>query len=216
MKDILKSCFNFVCSPVRELVSTNRIKRLENKTPTIISNNCIAGVIYHDLKLQFMSPTINLWIDEREYFYFIEHFEEYIKCIPVKSELIRDYPVAKLSWNGKDVHLHCVHYSSFEEARDKWVERAKRVNLDNVYVFFEFPHHIDSESEVVKQFRSIKYHNKIMFADCKASGILDDNIVHLKSYDHHMYPGKTVHCSSYITHKRYLDLFDYVSFLNRE
>lgn len=184
--------------------------------PTIISNNCIAGVIYHDLGLKFTSPTINMWIDEKDYFYFIEHLEEYIECIPVKSELIRDYPVAKISLDGRDVHLHCVHYDSFEEAREKWIERAKRVDLNNVFIFFEYPQSVHSTSEVVKLFRMIKYKNKVMLAKCRNSDIDDSNIFHLKSYDHHMFPGKTVHYSNLFTHKRYLDLFDYVTFLNNE
>lgn len=216
VKDIFREILNRVFAPARNHVKNRRIVRLKNNTPTIISNNCIAGVIYHDLNLQFMSPTINLWISEDDYFYFVEHFEEYINCIPVQSELIRDYPVAKICWNGRDIHLHCVHYSSFEEARDKWIERAKRVNLDNVFVFFEFPYQVSSDSEVVKQFLSIKYKNKIMLTKCRGSDIEDRSIYHLKSFDYHMYPGKTVHYCNYINHKRYLDLFDYVSFLNEE
>ncbi len=216
IKDIFRKILNYVFAPARNHVKNGRLARLKNNTPTIISNNCIAGIIYHDLNLQFMSPTINLWISEKDYFYFVEHFEEYINCVPVKSELNRNYPVAKISCNGRDIHLHCVHYSTFEEARDKWVERAKRVNLNNVFVFFEFPHPVCSDSEVVKQFRLIKYKNKVMLTNSRESDINDNNIYHLKSYDHHMYPGKTVHYCNYFNHKRYLDLFDYVSFLNEE
>lgn len=172
-------------------------------------------MVYHDLNLPFLSPTINMWIDEKEYFEFIEHFEEYLNCVPEKSELVRSYPVIKICREDTTVHLHCVHYGSAEEAIEKWMARAKRVDLENVYVFFEFPYPVNSESEVVKQFQRVKYKNKVMFAKCKTSDIKDADIVHLRSYDYHMYPGKTVHYSSYITHKRHLDLFDYVSFLNR-
>lgn len=37
-------------------------RRLRNSSPTIISNNCCAGFIYHDLGLKFNSPTINLTV----------------------------------------------------------------------------------------------------------------------------------------------------------
>lgn len=36
--------------------------RLENSDITILSNNCIGGIIYHKLGLRFKSPTINLLI----------------------------------------------------------------------------------------------------------------------------------------------------------
>jgi uncharacterized protein (DUF1919 family) len=49
----------------REQIRSFKLKaersRLTNKEVTIFSSNCIGGVIYHDLGLRFMSPTINLF-----------------------------------------------------------------------------------------------------------------------------------------------------------
>lgn len=36
---------------------------LKNRDITIISANCVGGVIYHDLGLAFNSPTINLFFN---------------------------------------------------------------------------------------------------------------------------------------------------------
>ena len=38
---------------------------------TIISNNCLAGVIYNILGLEFCSPTINQWMKMAEYYEFV-------------------------------------------------------------------------------------------------------------------------------------------------
>ena len=53
-------------------------KRLRNFNPTIISNNCTAGFIYHDLGLEFRSPTINLTI--KQFPLFIAHLPHYLNC----------------------------------------------------------------------------------------------------------------------------------------
>lgn len=42
-------------------------RRLSNKNFTILSTNCIGGVMYHNLNLKFLSPTINLWISPHDY-----------------------------------------------------------------------------------------------------------------------------------------------------
>lgn len=43
------------------IIIQNYKQQLQNQTPCIISSNCIGGIIYHDLQLPFLSPTINLF-----------------------------------------------------------------------------------------------------------------------------------------------------------
>ena len=40
---------------------------LKNKDFTIISHNCVGGVIYHDLGLKFNTPTINLFFMAKDF-----------------------------------------------------------------------------------------------------------------------------------------------------
>lgn len=42
-------------------------KNIQNKNFTIISSNCIGGLIYHDLGMQFKSPTINMYIKANDF-----------------------------------------------------------------------------------------------------------------------------------------------------
>ncbi len=42
-------------------------KALRNKEFTLLSNNCNGGFIYHDLGLQFLSPTINMFFYHDHY-----------------------------------------------------------------------------------------------------------------------------------------------------
>lgn len=52
--------------------------RLRNRDFSLISNNCIAGIIYHDLGLPFRTPTINLFFENDDFFRFADNLEYYL------------------------------------------------------------------------------------------------------------------------------------------
>lgn len=84
--------------PWRKLRSLKDIidrERLYNKNFTIFSTNCIGGIIYHNLKLRFLSPTINLWISPKDYIKLLEDPQKYFSnsdMHEIKIENI-NYPV---------------------------------------------------------------------------------------------------------------------------
>lgn len=51
----------------------------------------------------------------------------------------RRYPVGMLKGNGTlpDIKIHFLHYRSFEEAREKWLERSGRLDFDNLCVVMQ-------------------------------------------------------------------------------
>ena len=51
-------------------------RRLRNKNFTVISNNCIAGCILHDLGMRFDTPTINLFIPFPDFIQFLRNLKE--------------------------------------------------------------------------------------------------------------------------------------------
>ncbi|WP_370864294.1 DUF1919 domain-containing protein [uncultured Muribaculum sp.] len=76
-------------------------KRLLDKDITILANNCNAGFIYHDLGLQFKSPTINLFFYKDHFFTFLEHLDEYLaeeirECKSPQHIPEINYPVCNL------------------------------------------------------------------------------------------------------------------------
>ena len=56
---------------INKIGSKKRNSKLKNKTMTIISNNCFAGVTYEYLDLPYFSPTIGLYFFAPEYIKFI-------------------------------------------------------------------------------------------------------------------------------------------------
>lgn len=136
-----------------------RIRRLQlkNKEVTIISNNCIGGFIYHDLKLRFNSPTINMFINAYDYnrlLWYIANRKPIADLVDITKEG-DDCPQALL--NG-DVRISMVHYKSFEEAKKKWLERMQRIDYNNIFVIYC---QASVRTDILEEFDEQPFRNKI-------------------------------------------------------
>lgn len=111
------------------LFKKRRIRKLANPDFTIIASNCVGTIIYHDLGVPFLSPTINLTIGMNDFVRFAENLREYMEeeIVEIKDE--KDCPAGMLG----DIRINFVHYDSFEEGVRKWQERKKRINWDNLF-----------------------------------------------------------------------------------
>lgn len=105
-------------------------RRLRNDNFTILAPTCIAGVIYHELGKEFLSPTINMWMYDKDFLRFVHNLDHYLSCELRFVSGIDPTPTAYLD----DILLHFNHYHSDAEAREKWEVRKKRVRKDNLYI----------------------------------------------------------------------------------
>lgn len=106
-------------------------KRLKNRDVTILSMNCLGGIVYHNLNLKFLSPTINLRFESVMQFYrFCSNLNYYLSLPLEEIPSDEDFPVVRLG----DIIINMVHYKSFDIAVEKWEERKKRINFDNIYI----------------------------------------------------------------------------------
>ena len=105
-------------------------KNLKNKDFTILSSNCIAGVIYNRLGQQFCSPTINLWMRQRDLIELARNLKHYQNIPLTFVESKYDYPVAML----ENITIYFNHSKTKETARADWERRMKRVNFENLYI----------------------------------------------------------------------------------
>ncbi len=185
--------------------------KLTNRNVTIISCNCTGGVMYHDLGMQFLSPTVNLFMNANDYIKFCEDLPRYIKAelTQYKGKVTRDYPMANL--DGLTIYL--VHYKSLEEAKQKWEERAKRINWDNIVIIGT-----DRDGmtmDLMERFNKLPY-PKVMFV--KNTPIYPWQ-VQMQGCMEKTQVGTILHpdISSWVTAfrgKRYYDQFDWVDFFN--
>ena len=105
-------------------------KRLHNDNFTIITNTCIGGVMYHKLGKQFLSPTINLWMYDEDFYKFVKNLNYYL-VQPLRFVQVGEpFPTAYCG----DVMIFFNHYHTDEEAMVKWEERKRRLNKDNLFI----------------------------------------------------------------------------------
>lgn len=190
-------------------------KRLKNTTPSIICNNCICGLIYSDLNLPFYSPTIDVLILSDDYFRFVNHLEHYITCVPEQIFLEGiSYPVGVLRYADEQVILRFMHDASFEAAKEKWVRRSARVDLNNLYIVYCNPGvRLRRKSHLYQEFKKIKYPNKRMIVKLRL--FFDYEVIMCPRFALYSKGRNIMSYPTTLSKKRFMDDFDYVSFLNK-
>lgn len=195
-----------------------RKRRLKNFTPTIISENCVAGIMLHDLGLKFNTPTINLGLWPTAYLKFLKNLKHYLS-IPPEEVTGDDYPANKLLLDHRypvgridDIQIHYGHYKSFDEAKAKWCERAQRVDYGNIFVTMIAKNGCTYEQ--MKEFDALPYQNKVLFTIKPYPEI--KCAFHMPGFEDKPQVGIVTDFKPGFWRRRYLDAFDYVSFLNGE
>lgn len=181
--------------------------RLKNRNPTIIASNCNGEFIYYDMKLPFLTPTINLSFDMNDYVRLLENLRWYMEqpITPCVDERF-DYPCGMLA----DVEIRFNHYKTFEEAVAKWEERKQRINWDNLYIIA-----IDGDNcteESLRRFDALPYAHKVIFTHLPRPDIR--SAFYLPGYEDQPGVGVALDFKKQFLIRRYLDAFDYVAFLN--
>lgn len=84
--------------------------------------------------MEFLSPTINLFIVPHDFIIFVNHLDAFLHSDDFELITSEPHITVKLSANGQSIMLHCIHYKSFEEVTSLWKRRAKRVISDRICV----------------------------------------------------------------------------------
>lgn len=145
-------------------------KKNKNKDFTLISQNCIGGVIYNNLGLEFKTPTINMFIEDENFVKLVENFEYYMSITPkAKCECFIEpkdnnikYPKIAID----DIEICCLHYKSCAEAIEAWERRKKRINYDNIYVIGN-SWNMHSNEELIKRLSQNRKYKTILFTTQK-------------------------------------------------
>lgn len=193
---------------LQERINKRNRKRLIPRARSIIANNCIGGYISHYLKLQFASPTVNLFILPSDYTKMLQEFDKYFDPNAPITQVQSDkaYPVGDIY----GCRIYFKHYADFNSAVQKWRERCKRINKDSLYVMMT-----DRDGctfEDMKAFDALPYKNKVLFTCKERPDIV--SAFYIRGFEEQSSVGQLQE-SMCITGKRHIDQFDYVSFLNQ-
>lgn len=130
---------------------------------TIFSSDCLAGILYHDLNRKFLSPTINLWFEEKDFLKFCNFPQYYLSCdfyfLP-ETEKEVPYPVGCLGEADRRITIYFEHYQSKQACVKDWNKRKKRINWENLFVVMS---DLELSDEDIQKFYQIQAKRKIMF-----------------------------------------------------
>lgn len=195
---------NFIRKPfIQKAKSEYNLKH----TPSIIASNCIAGEIYNDLGLKFMSPTINLFFNAKDFLKFVLNLKYYTaqKLVFIKNTA-GDYPLGQLD----DIYVHFLHYKTAEEAAEKWYERCKRIDYENIYVIMSDQDLSDDDFQLFQDISIAK--RKIIFTTNPDRADKNDVFL-IKEYEPYGYVNKYAvnRLNGFRDFERF---FDFVTWLN--
>ncbi len=154
-------------------------------TCSLLTQNCIGGVMYNMLGQQFSSPTVNMFIEEDNFVKFAENPGYYLSldaelfCENYTDPLDNNihYPVISVA----DIKLCCLHYKTCSEACEAYNRRRKRFHPDNYVIIANTWNLKDNRDSILKV---LKLKNSIVFGNLKG---FDEykNYVFLKAQEYH-------------------------------
>lgn len=203
--------FKKVRNYFRSLYYKYKRGQLKNTAPTLITSDCFGGIAYHNLGLQFRSPTINLYFSKKDFIVFCNDIPSFFEAelVEEKDDTV-SFPVGILVSGENKVRLNFMHYKTFEEAKEKWDERKQRVDFSNIHVIQIIDR---ATAEDIANFETIPYEKKMLITSENVTNskyVVEHKILKSKNHSH----GQILTYPNALSLRRYMDRIDYVKFLN--
>lgn len=192
----------------RKIINKRNIKKLKNTDFSLIASNCNGGFICHDLNLQFRSPFINLWLKPNDFIKYLQNIEHYMKqeLNFIKEDGI-NYPIGMLG----DIKIYFQHYKTEENAKEKWEERTKRINLNNLFILFN--NRDGCTYQNLLDFDKLPFKNKIVFVHKPYPEI--NSAFYIKGFEKENSVGACYKFKNNLSGKKIYDQFDYINWFNQ-
>lgn len=200
---------------------SQKIFRSKNKNNdfTLIARDCIGGILYHQLGLKFLSPTINLFLTPRDFNLLCLHLKTYMRGnLEEYHDESTSYPVGLLypykNITLPPIRIDFMHYDSYSEALQKWNIRKKRINYHNIYVISSFCYIGETKTlseDIVRDWNKIKY-KKMVFVNKKYG--FDNECLLRKPKQCEEYAWLLYENDEKRKWKRVFNRFDFIKFLN--
>ncbi len=184
------------------------MRRIKNSEVSILSNNCVGGLMCHDVGARFNTPTVNLWMTVPDFLKFSEDLPRYLL-----AELIEKHDEKEVSPAGVlggDLTLHFTHYKTFSDAHDAWKRRCGRVNMKKLVLVVSDNSNVE-ETEI-RRFIALPY-KKIMFvySEQKAAMLGDSGFFLRGNFS----DGFNASDFDGLSGRRFYHQFDFISWLNQ-
>lgn len=195
------------CNPFAYCRRSIMRKELHNTDITFLCPNCIGGILFHDLGLRFMSPTVNLMMTQPDFVKFVLNMDYYLK----QEFQFYDHPEysCPCAYLG-DISVHFTHYQSREEAENKWKARTTRIQKNRIFVFLEERDGLTKE-EII-QLKKLKVKGLVVFTVNDYKDI--PYTVQITKYKNDGEIGNILSRSFWDDSREYEHYFDFVKWFN--
>lgn len=191
-----------------KLFVLRRQKKLKNKTPSILSSNCNGAIMLYDLGCRYNSPTVNLYFNTADFLRLLSNPAVYLRAELTEQKMTCPFPVGKLN----DIFVYFMHYESFAQAKQKWEERATRVDPDNLFVMMTDRNGCTYED--LQAFDALPYAHKVVFTHKPYPEI--KSAFYIPGFEDAGEVGVLSDWKPGFWKRRWLDAFDSAAFLNGE
>lgn len=205
MKRVSEKLKSIIAAAINALYESILRHRLRNHDFSIICSNCAGGVISHRLGKAFRSPTVNLWMRQRDFLRLAADLKTYMSYELEFVESEYDYPVARLN----DVFIYFNHSKSSAEAAADWSRRKARINYENLFLLMYDRE--DLTLEELREIEKIPCRGKIVFSDKERPEL--DYVVTMKTTDRPM--GAQCMDKNWLGIRSFERQFDFVKWLNQ-
>lgn len=204
---LIKRIKDRILREVRIKLNQQQRQKLHNTTPSVLASNCTGAFMLHDLGLQFRSPFVNLYLSPKGFIAYLSDIAHYqSQPLQFLDNSGKPYPVGKLG----DLTLHFMHYHSEQEASEKWQERSKRIDFDNLFVMLT--ERDGCTYQDLQAFDRLPFANKVVFTHKPYPEIASS--FYIKGFEHQGEVGDLFEYEGF-RGKRYYDQFDYVAWFNQ-
>lgn len=204
--------YKAVSEACRKKRNAKRKARLQGKEPTLLCNDCLAGVILSDYNLPCNTPIINCGIKPTDFVKYLENIEHYRSCELIEKNSNKPFPVGELVSPLGNIEIEFTHYSSFKEAKMLWKRRTKRMDLTNIYAILDINmYNPVTENDIARfaalPFPTITITTEELFRHCDGCFFIDLG----KKKDE---PGVLLKNKDIFGH-RFYDAFDFIGWMIR-
>lgn len=215
---MLRQIVRWIRNKGRNIRNLDLRRNVKYRNISLITSNCIGGIMYHDMGLQFCSPTINLFFHPDDFITFCECISNFkgegrYSCTQVYEDGI-SYPIGEFTCvvnnENKVFRCHFMHYKTYEEALNKWKQRAERIELDKIFIIMT-----DTEctEEHLNKFQALTWKNKI-FVTSNKQWKDKENVAYIGAYRNDKI-NRLLTSYQGVLGKRYIDNFNYVKWINK-
>ncbi len=140
---------------------------------SFISQNCIGGVVYHDMKKRFYTPTINVDFNSSDFIKFVNNIDSYLQ-----KDINMYYEDDVIVGQIDDIKIYFIHDHDIVKTEKNWNRRKNRLIRDKLFIIATDRNGFGEKE--FKEFKKISYPKALVTRNEKWKN--EDFVIYLEKY----------------------------------